>query len=116
MVDIVVGEIAGLVVDGGKVYGQARTTGQDDSNRHRLLALPQVVACGLARNCRIAPDSEDVVHSLKGQAQFSPEGIECIDGRLRCTGQHGTYGRGTTHQGTGLVGLHCQAVLKRHDR
>ena len=107
-----VGQVAFQAVDSPELLGGFVVTGQHDGHRHRLLALPQVVAGRLARDRGITPDSENVVNRLEGQAQLAAVRLQGIDVVPRCAGQDRSDRCRVAEQGTGLVGLHGQAGLQ----
>ena len=112
---MVVGQIAGDVVDGPQFICRRIPRRQHHGHRHRLLALPEVVASRLAGHRRITPNAKQVVHRLESQPQLPSEGLQCIHLVVRRPGQHRAHRRRIAQQRSGLVGLHgqtsCQIYL-----
>src|SRR5579859_164261 len=114
IVDIVLADL-GLAVDAA----QELTVGADDlleglDDRERLLTLSDVGADGLAGGRAFAPDPQDVVPDLEGEAELAAEVAEDGDLRRQSAGDEGAGLDRGGDEGAGLEADHRRVLGEGH--
>ena len=105
------GVARGAQHEGPQLFGVVPAAGQRGHHRQRLFPVPQVVARRLARLARVAPDAQQVIHGLEGQAQVAAEVAQRTYRGVGGGGQDGADRRRATQQGARLGLRHGHAFL-----